>query len=92
MEYFNTIDGIDPTMIEKKIEEIQAFLERPKLELRQTYNHRLTKLNDAFRSREQALTKESGAFMERRLKTLSLEYLQEVLKLSKEYKSHEVDR
>jgi len=88
MEYFSSIDAIDTDDIEKRIADLQLFLERPRLELRNTFNTRLSKVNETFRKREEALTKEGGAFLERRTKSLALEYLTEVLKLSKEYKSH----
>ena len=87
MEFFASIDSIDPAVIHSKIDELRAFLEKPKLELRSLYNARLVKINDNFRGRKEALEKQGGAFQERRLKGLQLDYLIEVEKLVQEFQT-----
>jgi hypothetical protein len=86
MEFFKSVDEIDTAILSTRIAELKAFLEKPKLELRNVYNIRLTRLNEGFRGRSEALTTQGGAFLERRLKSLQLEYLQEVEKLISEFK------
>lgn len=85
--YFNSLGAIDGEELKKRIEEIQAKLQKPQLDLSKVYDTKLKKINKMFQEREQKCRGEGGSFLQRRLDQLQLDYYKEIQHMLTEYKS-----